>query len=340
MKSVKNRHVLTLVNRYYVAIVSIFGILLYFMLTILSLPWAEEYFSQDLRNSRARHAEYLASFNASGCTVGEILKSIGVYEKVNKELLAYVGISLDAEIDNTRFPVMDTWENSNLLSLDLVEKNDFSYRCAFDVKTGRLERALAFLYPNMNPPSGISDSELKKLIISKEEALAKVEKVVALAGLDIEIQPEKIEFKPEVLTWHYTDWPEFHGIRSQSRFLVGVQAVTGKIRAFSLYNSHLPPPEETEAVLTDKDALDAAILWGKDIGYVPRPETVSLTYALASNLWSGQRDVDPYVVEDKFRLCWSVALVPAKHPDHLCEGIVVFVDACSGEIVGGMGSKY
>jgi len=327
---------MVLFKKCYAATIFIFCVLLFCILTN-PFSWTKEYFHQGSKTKRITFAEHLASYNASGNTVGEILESIGVYEKVNKELLAYVGISLNAKIDNSHFPAgYNKWENSNLLSLTIVDENDFSYRCAFDVKTGRLERAIAFLYPNMNPPADMDDSELESLIISKDEALAKVKKTVALADLDIEIKPEKLEFKPEVLTWHYTDWPEFHGIRSQSRFSVGVQAITGKIRAFSLYNSHLPPPEETKAVLTDKDALDAAILWGKDTGYVPRPETVSLTYALASNLWSGQRDVDPYVVEDKFRLCWSVALVPVEHPDHLCESLIIFIDASSGEIVGGM----
>ena len=334
MKNIKRTH--SLVQQYFSATVLLFVVLLYCLLTG-SFALAEKDIQQGSRVRQVTLTAHLASHDASGNTVREVLESVGLFEKINQQLLAYLGVSVEATVDyNTSLSVHEKWEDSNLLWLITTDENDVHHKCAFDIKTGRLERALAFLYPDMNLPNDVDDNELEAMIIPKEEVLSIAKRVVALAALDIEIKPEKLEFKPQILTWHYADIPEYYGIRSQSRIGIGVQAVTGKVRAFSLYNCHLPPPEKTKAVLEAKDALDIAGLWGKNNNFVVRPETVFLTYARGSNLWSGQRDIDSYIVEHKFRLCWSVALVSAEHPDRLNESVIVFVDACTGEIVGGM----
>ena len=284
-------------------------------------------------------SEYLVSRGARGNTLGEVLDSVGLCKKINHELFAYLDIDLNETVayDGPRL-IRERWEDSNLLWVD-TDTNDVLRRYAFDMHTGHLERALTVLSPDMNLHDSLTKEEQKKLRISKEEALSIIKKVVSLAGFDFEIKPEKLEFNHNILIWHYSDFLEYYGIRSQSRIGIGVYALTGKVRTFSAYNLYLPPPTETEATITGTMAADIASAWGENRELIIRPETISLTYAPGSNIWSGERDVDPYIIEDKFRLCWSVALVYSSHPDRLVDGVILFIDALTGEIVGGMDTK-
>lgn len=284
-------------------------------------------------------SEYLVSRGARGNILREVLESVGLREKVNHELFEYLDIDLNETVagDESRL-IRESWEDSNLLWL-VTDTDDVLKQYAFDMRTGHLERALTILSPDMNLPDGLTGEELKKLLISKEEALSIIKKVVSLAGFDFEIKPEKLEFNPHIYIWHYSDFPEYYGIRSQSKIGIGVYALTGKVRTFSAYNLYLPSPTETKATITDKMAADIASAWGENNGFIVRPETISLTYAPGSNIWSGQRDAAPYVVEDKFRLCWSVALRSAEHPEHFSDGVILFIDALTGEISGGMDTR-
>ena len=285
-----------------------------------------------LHIKRVSIREHLVSRGASGNTANEVLKSVALDEKINHELLEFLGVNLDGVIDSEGW-ADNRWEDSRYIRIAIRDNDDRKVMCDFDKDTGRLERYRESISLGSESLQGMNDDDLNDHIISKEKALTIVKQLLSVAGIDLSVKPEKLEFN-RAFQWHYYDPQEYDGILCQSALHVRVDAVSGEVLGFSFYNLHIAHPEKKEPVVTEESALQIASEWIEKTGRNFLPEVMRLLYAPGSNIWSGKRDIDPFITEDKFRLCWYVNLKDAAQPKHL-SGNSVYVDAITGEIVGG-----
>ena len=311
-----------------------------FLLVTVYLLFPVSVYTQTLseRTTNAFHVknvsirEHLMSRGASGNTVNEVLKSVALDEKINHELLDFLDINLDSAIDNEGL-ADNRWEDSRFIRIAIRDNDNCRVMCGFDKETGRLERYHKSTSLGSESLQGMNDDDLNDHIISQEKTLLIVEKLLSVAGIDLSVKPEKLEFN-RTFQWHYYDRQEYNGILCQSALHVRLDPVSGEVLGFNFYNLHIAPPEKTEPVVTKEDALQIASTWIEETGRNFLPEVMRLLYAPGSNIWSGKRDIDPFVTEDKFRLCWYVNLRDAAQPKRL-SGNGVYVDAITGEIVGG-----
>jgi len=273
--------------------------------------------------------EHLTSRGASGNTVNEVLKSVALNERINYELLEFLGVNLDSAIDNEGL-ADNRWENSKFIRIDVRDNDNRRIMFGFDKDTGRFERYHKSILLHSQ---GMDEDDLSNYIISKEKALSIIEKLLLLAGVDLDVKPEKLE-SYQKLQWRYYDRQEYDGILCQSALNVQLDAISGEVLGFCFHNLHLALPEKKEPVVTKEAALQIASEWIEKTGHNFLPEVMRLLYAPGSNIWSGKRDIDPFIMEDRFRLCWYVNLKDATYPERL-SGNSVYVDAITGEIVGG-----
>ena len=286
-----------------------------------------------LHIKRVSIREHLTSRGASGNTVNEVLKSVALDEKINHELLEFLGVNLDSVIDSEGW-ADNRWEDSRFIRIAVRDNDDRKVMCDFDRDTGRFERYHKSILLHSKSFHGMNEADLSNYIISKEKAFSIIEKLLVLAGIDLDVNPENLE-SYQTFQWKYSDPQEYDGIRCQSTLIVRLDAVSGEVLGFSFYNLHIAPPEKTEPVVTKEAALQIASAWIEKTGYDFLPEVMQMLYAPGSNIWSGKRDIDPFITADRFRLCWRVGLKDASYPERLT-ATSVFVDAITGEIVGGI----
>jgi len=208
----------------------------------------------------------------------------------------------------------------------------------FDAKTGQL--ITFFEAEPEDVPAGLT----KDNAIPKEKALETARQLLKRLEVSAEFDENKVQYRDSVeevrddlkgAEWSvsgvlkYKNIPYFgSGVR------VVVSAYSGKVLAYS-YRAVGPAPERLDEKIDSSQATEAATAFLKSkspeaaMEMRGQPQKI---IALPNNFWThGQGE--PLRPAEKSRLCWLVNMIPAGggYP------FMVFVDAETGEICGGMG---
>ncbi len=212
-------------------------------------------------------------------------------------------------------------------------------RLAFELASGRL---LTFL------DLSVVDAPVvlgKEKLIGKDRAMETARDVLTELNVDATLEADEMKFRntdqqaPEDVSqaeWVATGMLNYEGIPYfGSGVRVSISAVSGRVSSYS-YRPVGPPPASTEERIDANQAADAVkTFWATrfpsapDLDFRGVPKRV---ITLPNNCWT-RGDGQPLAPAETSRLCWLVYTVPSVS-GYLT---ILYVDAQTGEICGGMG---
>lgn len=210
---------------------------------------------------------------------------------------------------------------------------------SFDALTGQLMSY--FIAKPEEVPVGLT----KDNAIPKEKAMSTARSLLKELGVDVDFEDKKTQYQDSIEEtsgdlkggeWvlrgilKYKDIPYFgSGVR------VSVSAFSGNVLMYS-YRPMGPPPESMESKINVDQASEAvtSFLAKKSTGgpAMEMKGLPQLVIAYPNNFWT-RTSPGPLTPAEKPRLCWLVNTQPGGGGSPL----LVYVDAQTGQVVGGMG---
>lgn len=208
-----------------------------------------------------------------------------------------------------------------------------------DTKTGELLSYYSISIDNV--PANLTKDDA----IPKEEAMAKARDLLEKLGVDAVFEDEKTQYQDSIevtpndlqgAEWDMRGILKWKGIPFfGSGVKVSVSAYSGEV-VFYAYRPVGPAPDNLDAKIKSAQAREAvsAFLANKTSGRasmeIKGEPLLVITYP--NNFWT-RTNPGPLTPADKPRLCWLVD----SQPEDGGSPLLVYVDAQTGEIVGGMG---
>jgi hypothetical protein len=220
-----------------------------------------------------------------GDTVSDILKSARLEDKIDKRIFRFFDINPEAQIRKDARVPRDTSEPL----IWVAEDDDRGLYYAFDLNSGRLKRYMLSA-PAIDVIFLPKDLDWRAHIIPFDQALARLTEV-----MDILVPGESpdqdilriYEFpNPAENLWYYSSFSMHKGIPCERCVKICFNAFTGATVSLSLYNTHIPFPEQTEPKIPLETAWETARLLAQKHGLQTGDmEDAVLYIARPSNVW-------------------------------------------------------